>query len=131
LNILQDANDHNYFKKQEELFNTTDRHKKFKGGILAKPFFRDLNAKTNLNSLPVFSEDSVPNSFLLGLKNFHNFANENSLDTLEDSYENFKYINYIHYLNYKTLLNTKTSSVQPLSYTQVLDNFRADYEDNS
>jgi hypothetical protein len=23
---------------------------------LSKPFFRDLNAKTNLNSLPIFSE---------------------------------------------------------------------------
>jgi hypothetical protein len=98
---------------------------------LSKPFFRDLNAKTNLNSLPIFSEDSVPNSLLLGLKNFHNFGNENSLDSLEDSYESFKYINYIHYLNYKTLLNTSTSSMQPLSYTQIIDNFRADYEDNS
>jgi hypothetical protein len=68
---------------------------------------------------------------LLGLKNFNNFSSENSLDTLEDSYENLKYINYIHYLNYRTLLNTKTSNIQPLSYTQILDNFRADYEDNS
>jgi heme/copper-type cytochrome/quinol oxidase subunit 2 len=131
LTILQEANDHNYFKKQEEIFNTTDRHKKFRGSVLSKPFFRDLSAKTNLNSLPIFSEDSVPNSLLLGLKNFNNFSSENSLDTLEDSYENLKYINYIHYLNYRTLLNTKTSNIQPLSYTQILDNFRADYEDNS
>jgi hypothetical protein len=128
---LQDATDHDYFKKQEEIFNTTDRHKKFRGGLLSKPFFRDLNTKTNLNSLPIFSEDSVPNSFLLGLKNFNNFSTENSFDTLEDSYESFKYINYIHYLNYKTLLNTSTSNLQPLSYTQIIDNFRADYEDNS
>jgi hypothetical protein len=53
------------------------------------------------------------------------------MDTLEDAYESFKYVNYLYYLNYKTVLNSSNSSVQPLSYTQVIDNFRADYEDNS
>tara|TARA_B100000787_G_C16041246_1_gene227063 strand:- start:129 stop:581 length:453 start_codon:yes stop_codon:yes gene_type:complete len=131
LNILQETNDYNYFKKQEEMFNTTDRHKKFRGGLLSKPLFRDLNVQTSLNSLPVFSEDSVPNTLLLGLKNFNNFSTETSVDSLEDSYENFKYINYLHYLNYKTILNSTMSNIQPLSYTQVIDSFRADYEDNS
>jgi hypothetical protein len=131
LNILQDANDYSFFKKQEEIFNTTDRHKKFKNSTLAKPLFKDLSIKSNLNSLPIFSEDSISNTNLLNLKNFNNFSTENSVDSLEDAYENFKYINYIYYLNYKTLLNSSNSSIQPLSYTQVIDNFRADYEDNT
>jgi heme/copper-type cytochrome/quinol oxidase subunit 2 len=131
LNILQDANDHSFFKKQEELFNTTDRHKKFKNSTLSKPLFRDLNIKTNLNSLPIFSEDAVSNTNLLSLKNFHNFSTENSVDALEDSYESLKYINYLYYLNYKTILNSSNSNVQPISYTQVIDNFRADYEENT
>lgn len=54
-----------------------------------------------------------------------------AIDSCEDSYENFKYINYIYHLNYKTLIQLKSSSVFPISYTQVLDNFRADYEENS
>jgi hypothetical protein len=131
LNILQNTNDYSFFKKQEELFNTTDRHKKFKNSTLAKPLFRDLSIKSNLNSLPIFSEDAIPNTNLLNLKNFNNFSTENSIDTLEDAYENFKYLNYLYHLNYKTVLNTSNSSVQPLSYTQVIDNFRADYEDNA
>jgi hypothetical protein len=131
LNILQDANDHSFFKKQEEIFNTTDRHKKFKNSTLAKPLLKDLSIKSTLNSLPIYSEDAISNTNLLNLKNYNNFSTENSVDSLEDAYESFKYLNYIYHLNYKTLLNSSNSSIQPLSYTHVIDNFRADYEDNS
>jgi len=131
LNILQESNEHLYFKKQEELFNVSDRHTKFKSSILAKPFLRDLGSTTNLHALPIFSEDSLPNSLLLGLKDFANFPNEVAVDSLEDSYESIKYINHIHYLNYKTLLNARSSYMQPISYTHILDNFRPDYEDNA
>jgi hypothetical protein len=86
---------------------------------------------TNLNTLPIFSEESIISPSLLTHMNFFNFSNETNLDSLEDSYENLKYINYIHYLNYKNLLQVKTSTIYPLSYTQIIDNFRADYEENS
>jgi hypothetical protein len=92
---------------------------------------RDLSSKTNLNSLPIFTEDSVPNSLLLNLKNFYPFSNETAVDAIEDSYENLKYVNYVHYLTYKNLLNTNATKIQPLSYTQVIDNFRPDYEEMS
>jgi hypothetical protein len=92
---------------------------------------RDLSAKTNLNSLPIFTEDSVPNSLLLNLKNFYPFSGETAIDSIEDSYENVKYVNYLHYLTYKNLLNTNATRIQPLSYTQVIDNFRPDYEEMS
>ena len=131
LNILQESSEHLYFKKQEELFNVSERHKRFKSSILARPLLRDLSATTNLNALPIFSEDSLPNTLLLGLKDFANFPNEVSVDSLEDSYESLKYINHLHYLNYKTLLNANNAYIQPISYTHVLDNFRADYEDNA
>jgi hypothetical protein len=113
------------------LFNVSERHKRFKSSILARPLLRDLSATTNLNALPIFSEDSLPNTLLLGLKDFANFPNEVSVDSLEDSYESLKYINHLHYLNYKTLLNANNAYIQPISYTHVLDNFRADYEDNA
>lgn len=83
------------------------------------------------NSLPIFTEESVMDPSLLSLSNFFNFSNETTVDSLEDSYENFKYINYIYHLNYTTLTQASTSAVHPLSYTQIIDNFRADYEDNS
>ena len=62
LNILQESSEHLYFKKQEELFNVSERHKRFKSSILARPLLRDLSATTNLNALPIFSEDSLPNT---------------------------------------------------------------------
>lgn len=131
LNILQSSQDHTYFKKQEELFNLSNRHKKFKSSILTRPAFKDLTSNVNVSSLPLFSEEAVLDPSLLNLTNFFNFSNETAIDSCEDSYENFKYINYIYHLNYKTLIQLKSSSVFPISYTQVLDNFRADYEENS
>lgn len=129
LNILQGMKDYTYFKKQEELFNSSVRHKTFRASTLAKPLLRDLTTNSNLNSLPIFTEDSLPNSLLLNLKNFYPFSSETAVDSIEDSYENLKYVNYVHYLTYKNLLNTNSSKIQPLSYTQVIDNFRPDYEE--
>ena len=131
LNILQGLKDYTYFKKQEELFNASVRHKTFRSSTLAKPLLRDLTTTSNLNSLPIFTEDSLPNSMLLNLKNFYPFSGETSVDSIEDSYENLKYVNYVHYLTYKNLLSTNSAKIQPLSYTQVVDNFRPDYEEMS
>lgn len=131
LNILQNAQDHSYFKKQEELFNLSNRHKKFKSSILTKPSFKDLTLNSTLNTLPLYSEDTILDPSLLNLSNFFNFSNETTVDSLEDSYENFKYINFIYHLNYQNLTQLNSSSAYPLSYTHIIDNFRADYEDNS
>ena len=131
LNILQGLKDYTFFKKQEELFNASVRHKTFRASTLAKPLVRDLSASSSLNSLPIFTEDSLPNSMLLNLKNFYPFSSETSVDSIEDSYENLKYVNYVHYLTYKNLLNTNSVKIQPLSYTQIIDNFRPDYEEAS
>ena len=131
INVLQGLSDYTFFKKQEELFNASVRHKTFKSSTLAKPLLRDLSGTTNLNSLPIFTEDALPNSLLLNLKNFYPFSSETIVDSVEDSYENLKYINYLHYLSYKTLLNSNSSKIQPLSYTQIVDNFRPDYEEAS
>jgi hypothetical protein len=131
LNILQNSKDHVYFKKQEELFNLSNRHRKFKSSILTKPIFKDLSSSSSLQSLPLYSEESVLDPSLLNLNNFLNFSNESTIDSLDDSYENLKYLNYIYHLNYQNLLQFNSSTTYPLSYTQVIDNFRADYEENS
>jgi hypothetical protein len=98
---------------------------------LSKPLFSDLTLKTQVASLPIFSDESLVDPSLLNLTNFNNFSNEVIVDSLEESYENLKYINYLFYLNYKNVIQLKTSHINPLSYTHVLDNFRPDYEDNS
>jgi len=130
LNILQSTKDYEYFKKQEELYNLSTRHKKFKSSLLAKPFFKDLASNINTSSLPIFSEDTTVNTSLLSTKNFDNFGNEISIDTLDDSYESSKNLNYLQYTNLKSSLSTNNNLINAMSYTQVMDNFRADYEEN-
>jgi hypothetical protein len=40
-----------------------------------------------------------------------------------------KFVNYIHHLNFKNVINIDKNIINPISYTQVMDNFRADYDD--
>jgi hypothetical protein len=96
------------------LFNNLNRTKKFKANLIKKPFLKDTAFATNLNSLPLFSEEILPDTSLIKLKDFRNFPTESNIDSLDDSYENFKAINYIHHLNYLNLLNVNTMYVQPL-----------------
>jgi hypothetical protein len=52
------------------------------------------------------------------------------LDTLDDSYESSKNLNYAQYNNFKGNIATNNNLISTISYTQVMDNFRADYEEN-
>jgi hypothetical protein len=89
----------------------------------------DTQKTQNLTSLPLYSEDILISPSLISLKNFTLFNNELFLDSSDDSYENIKYLSYLHSLNLKNTLNFDMNTVSPISYTQVIDNFRADYED--
>jgi hypothetical protein len=89
----------------------------------------DTQKTQNLTSLPLYSEDILISPSLISLKNFTLFNNELFLDSSDDSYENIKYLSYIHSLNLKNTLNFDMNTISPVSYTQVIDNFRADYED--
>jgi hypothetical protein len=83
----------------------------------------------NINSLPIFSEESISNPNTTLLKDLSLFPNELTSESSEEGYESVKYINYIYYLNYKNILNGLTTNIQPLSYLTVFDSFRSDYED--
>ena len=131
IEILQSSHDHQFFKEQEELFNNSNRHRKFRGSKLAKPLLRDLSASTTLNSLPIFTEDTLPNSLLLPLVKFQPFASELSLDSLDETYSGIKQLSYLHGLNYKNTLNVNSNNIQPFSYTAVLDAFQPSYEESS
>ena len=130
LNILQSIKDHEYFKKQEEIYNLSTRHKKFKSSLLSKSFSEDLILNVNISSLPIFTEDLTVNTPLLSTKNFDNFGSEISIDSLDDAYESSKNLNYLQYTNLKNSLTTNTNLIKVMPYTQVMDNFRADYEES-
>jgi hypothetical protein len=65
------------------------------------------------------------------LNNFNLYDNELEVDTLDGSYNSVKATNYIYNMNYMNTLNTNSLNVQPLSYTQVLNPFRAGFEEQT
>ena len=130
VNILQDVTTLPGLQKQETLFNEINRLSQTKQNPLTKPFLRDLVHTTNLNSLPLFSEEAYSSTQLAPLTSFGMYDNESEFDNLDNSYDNIKFVNYIHHLNYLNTLNTYNLGVRPLSYTQVLNSFRSNYEEN-
>jgi hypothetical protein len=130
LNILQSNNEYLFFKKQEELFNTTTRLRKFKNSQLSKPFMKSLFIDfSNVNSLPIYSEDSVMPSNLVPLNKFYTLPLESSVELMEESFDAVKYSKYIQFNKYKNLFSATNNRLNPYSYVSVLDPFRADYED--
>jgi len=96
---------------------------------VSKPFIKDLLKSKNIYTLPIFTEDYLVNTLLTQTKNLNNFGNEVSSDLYDDSYDSLKFLNYIHYLNFKNIISVDNNIVNPIPYTQVIDNFRADYDD--
>jgi len=80
--------------------------------------------------LPIFSEEVYSNTQLSPLKSFGLYDKESEMDNLDGSYDNIKFLNYVHHINYLNTLSTYNLNVQPLSYTQVLNSFRSNYEEN-
>jgi hypothetical protein len=110
------------FSKQEKVFNDLNRSDKLK--------FNTNENLNNRNSISLFSEEFFNNTSLLNLKNFAIYNNEVNVDNIDESYSNNKNLNYLHYLNYLNTYNVSSKSNYPISYTQVLNSFRADLSEN-
>ena len=80
-------------------------------------------------NLPINSEESFPNTSLTKLRDYRVFTVESLSDSFDDTYENLKYINFLYNKNYNQIVNIDTNQLNPTSYTQVLDSFRADVDD--
>jgi hypothetical protein len=128
---MDNAKEVEYLSKQELLFNLKNRGKEAKDGVLVKSFTKDATAFSTQQALSLFAEDGVSNTSLLAPKNFEPFSNETAVDTFDDSYENLKYNNYVHYANYRNLVLSNFNTIRPLSYVQVMDAFRPDFEEKT
>jgi hypothetical protein len=130
LNILQSNKEYLAFKKQEELFNSTTRSKKFKNSQFSKPMSKSIFLdNSNVNSLPIYAEDAIMPSNLVSLNRFYSLPLESSVESMEESFDAIKYSKYLNFNKYKTLLSTSSNGTGTYAYTTVLDPFRADYED--
>jgi hypothetical protein len=83
-----------------------------------------------INPLALHTEDFFFNLSTINLLNFNNYNNEILFDGVEDSYENLKNLKYFYYNTYQNLLLNSQNSILPVSYTTVLDSFRADFDEN-
>jgi hypothetical protein len=89
-----------------------------------------MSSPTSELSLPIVTEDFLPNTTYTALKDFRQFPMDATADTFSDSYENFKGVNYLLSTNNITSYNLKTPTTTPNSYVHILDSFRADVDDN-
>jgi len=119
------------FDKKEGAYNLEDRNKEFKDNTSAQPLTRDdvLTDVTYTSSL--YADEGVVNTNLLSLKNFEVFNTELTADSFEDSYENTKYASTVHTQNYQHLATSTLNNPGMISYVNVMDAFRPDFEEKT
>lgn len=123
LSVLLNYKAKGTFTNQDVLFNNLTRQFKFKGE-------KFMSSPTSDLSLPIVTEDFLPNTTYTALKDFRQFPMDATADTFSDSYENFKGVNYLLSTNNITSYNLKAPTTTANSYAHILDSFRADVDDN-
>jgi hypothetical protein len=123
LSILLNYKLKNTFNSQDALFNNLTRQFKFKSDKVT-------STPINSFSLPIVTEDFLPNTSYTSLKDFRQFPTETTSDSFDDTYENFKGVNYVLQQDNITSYNFKAPSTSSNSYVHILDSFRADVDDN-
>jgi hypothetical protein len=99
---------------------------KFHLKYLHKPF---LNPK--LQPISLYSEDFFLSPTSSNLSFFNYYNNDILYDTLENNYENSKHFKSLYFNNYQNIFINTLNSNLPITYTSVMDSFRADFDENS
>lgn len=92
---------------------------------------RDFELPKRSVSAEIFTEDAPALSKNLPLNNYEPFLSENTLDSFEDVYDNLKNVALAHSLFAKNINFVNANSISPMSYAQVLDNFRPDFDEKT
>ena len=124
-----------YYDKIQTLYNLNNRTQedskfKFKSKFAYKSLSNKLR-ESSIYSLPVSSELAFLNPSKLNLINFNYFNNDVSLDATEESYENMKNIQSLYFLGNKNVVLQSFNYFLPSPFTQVLDAFRPDFDENN
>lgn len=127
-NIKDNFKTKTLFNKQELIYNKSSRKKKFRTGYSSKALYKS-KYNTYFFGAPLFNEDSLTQLSNIAKKNFKPFISEISIDSFDDAYENFKNVTTIHFNNNKTTLLNNSNILTPVSYSQVLNNFRDNYQE--
>lgn len=116
------------------LDSDTNRLRKFKlkleyKSFLKSPFLNLTNSKPN--SLALQASDLFSNPLEVNVINFRSYNNESNLESLDNGYENIKNFKYLYHFNNKSTQFNSSSFFAPVSYTTVLDYFRADFDEHN
>lgn len=79
----------------------------------------------------IYTTDFFSNPAHFNLLNFNYYNNDFLVENLEDSYENIKSFKHIYYNSRQHLVSKALNFLPPVSYSSVLDSFRADFNENN
>jgi len=105
--------------------------KKINNNTLISPVNKDLSLAGNFYSNNVQFDDYISPTNLLNTKDFFLFPLVGYFTSLDDTYANYKNTLALYNKNSSFFLNLNLNFSFPQSYIEVLNNFRADFEDFS
>jgi heme/copper-type cytochrome/quinol oxidase subunit 2 len=122
-----------YYDIIQSAYNSNSRtFKDSKFKFRFKISYRPLTSRLlDYYSLPIHSECTFSNPSNLNLVNFNHFNNAFLFDGLDDNYQNVKNIKLVHSYGNKNTVMPSFNYVLPSSFTQVLDAFRSDFDENN
>ena len=122
-----------YYDIIQSAYNSNSRtFKDSKFKFRFKISYRSLTSQLlDYYSLPIHSEFTFANPASLNLVNFTYFNNAFLFDGLDDNYQNIKNIKLVHSYGSKNTVMPSFNYVLPSSFTQVLDAFRSDFDENN
>jgi hypothetical protein len=117
---------------ENSLYNLEDsQNNKLKFKFIYKPFLKAVNNTPYTTSLPLYSEDLFSNPTNSNMLNFNIYNNEMLFDSSDDSYENLKNFQILYSPNHQNVILQSYKYLLPTTYTNILDSFRADYDDHN
>lgn len=130
LSLAKDFYNYEYFDKASNFYNELNKVVNFKDKILYKPFFNDTLVSDTYSSY-VYFDDFLNQPGLTSFKDFFVFPLVTSYFNSEETFDSFKNFKNLYNLNNKNILLSTNNRNNPLSYINVLDSFRSDFDEFS
>lgn len=131
INLVDGFKESNTLDKNFNFFLLSNKDLNNKLDVFNKPTYKDLNSSGSFYSNFFFIDDFVSPLRLLNSNSFFIFPLINYQTYWDDSFESYKFLNYYINLNFKSSIFSLANSFSPLTYSQVFDLFRSDYDDFS
>jgi len=130
-NFNKTQNDIPRLSRRDSYYYSYNIGKKINNSTLKSSLSKDLSLTGNFYSNNVQFDDYISPLNLLNTKDFFLFPLVGSFTSIDDTYSNYKNMLTLYNKNSSFFLNLNLNFSFPQSYIEVLNNFRADFEDFS